>query len=704
MWLDANEIVDDKKTCTFLALVGPSAYQILKNLCSPALPKTKSYAELKKTLTDHYKPKPIIIAERFRFHKRNQNKSETISDYIVELKKLSSTCEFGAFLEEALRDRLVCGLTHEAIQRRLLAEKDLNFKSASEICLAMEMAMANTKELTNNASSGDSSVNKVSHFGKKKPYWKKKKNLESDGGKSTPSAGKKKCWRCGGHHDEKECKFKNEKCYKCDKRGHISAVCKSKSGGKSGKGAAHCVEDDSEDEHGMFTVYAVETDNAVHVDVELDGHKVNMQVDTGATVSIISEVLYNKVFKNHPLDPTTMSLKTYSGDKLALRGQFEVPVQYEGQRAKLPLVVVSGEKPALLGRNWLKAIKLDWGSIFSVRNEKQIDEILQKHKPVFQNKGTIKHFKAKLHVKENAKPVFHRARPVPYALKAKVEAEIDRLEKQGIISKVNYSEWASPIVTVPKIEEAVRICGDYKVSVNPVLEVDQHPLPSAQDLFATLAGAKIYTKLDLSHAYQQLLLDEESKKYLTVNTSKGLYQYHRLTYGIASAPAIFQNVMDQVLQGLDHVVWFLDDILIATSAMEEHLKILEEVLRRLEKYGICVKLPKCKFFESKVEYLGHCVDAEGLQPASEKVAAILQAPLPTCQAELRSWLGILNYYGKFLGNLATVLYPLHELLKKDCPWQWSQACEEAFHECKKTLMSSKVLVHYDSTKPLVEIV
>ena len=136
----------------------------------------------------------------------------------------------------------------------------------------------------------------------------------------------------------------------------------------------------------------------------------------------------------------------------------------------------------------------------------------------------MRHFQAKVTVAKDASPKFHRARPVPYALKSKVEEELDRLERDDIIEKITHSHWAAPIVTVPKKDGSVRICGDYKVIVNPVLEGDQYPLPRAEDLFATLAGGKTFTTLDLLHAYNQITLDPESQKLVVINTQRGLYR------------------------------------------------------------------------------------------------------------------------------------------------------------------------------------
>ena len=133
------------------------------------------------------------------------------------------------------------------------------------------------------------------------------------------------------------------------------------------------------------------------------------------------------------------------------------------------------------------------------------------------------------------------------------------------------SEWAAPIVPVPKKDERIRVCGDYKVTINQHLDVEQYPLPRPDDLFALLAGGQKFTTLDLTHAYQQLLLGDDARQYLTVNTHQGLYQYRRLPFGVASAPAIFQRAMDTILQGMRHVICYLDDILITGTDDDEHL-------------------------------------------------------------------------------------------------------------------------------------
>ena len=289
---------------------------------------------------------------------------------------------------------------------------------------------------------------------------------------------------------------------------------------------------------------------------------------------------------------------------------------------------------------------------------------------------------------------------MPYILRERVEKELDRLLSEGIIEPVQFSDWAAPTVPIVKEDGRIRICGDYRVTINHLSKLDSYPIPKASDLFAALAGGKSFSKLDLSHAYLQLVLDEESRKFTTINTQKGLFQYKRLPFGILSAPAIFQRTMDSLLQGIPQTCVYLDDILITGNTVEEHLKNLDEVLRRLQTAGLRLKSSKCLFMAPSVEYLGHVIDSAGLYPTKAKVKAITEAPTPRNVTELRSFLGLINYYGKFLPNLSSTLAPLYKLLQQNTQWQWCDQQVTAFNAAKEALQSSTLLVHYDGSKPL----
>ena len=219
----------------------------------------------------------------------------------------------------------------------------------------------------------------------------------------------------------------------------------------------------------------------------------------------------------------------------------------------------------------------------------------------------------------------------------------------------------------------MRVCGDYKVTVNRAAKLDTYPLPRIDDLFASLAGGTTFMKLDLAHAHQQILLDDDSKKFVVINTQKGLFRYNRLPFGVASAPAIFQRTIEGILRGIPHVCVYIDDILVTGKSEEEHLQTVDEVLSRLEAAGLRLKRDKCTFMLPSVEYLGHTISAEGLQLTTEKVRAIVEALAPQNVSQLRSFLLLVNYYGKFLPNLSSTLAPLYRLLEKQAKWIWSAA-------------------------------
>lgn len=311
-----------------------------------------------------------------------------------------------------------------------------------------------------------------------------------------------------------------------------------------------------------------------------------IEIDTGASLTILSECTLREQWPELTVLPSRIKLHSYSGEAIPVLGTVDVVVKYGDQTATLPLLVVKGEGPSLLGRNWLAVLRLDWHEIFWLHNA-SLKEVPDKHKAVFEpGLGKVTEYEAKILLDPGATPKFCIARSVPYFYQERVEKELDRLVEGGMLEPVEHSEWASPIVAVLKQDKpSVRICGDFKQTVNPVSKLDKYPIPKVEDLFAKLAKGKRYTKLDLSQAYLQVPIDEDSKRILVVNTSKALFRYTRLPYGVSSAPGIFQRLMENVLQGIPNVIVYIDDILLMGANEEEHLKTLSLMLDRLEKAG-----------------------------------------------------------------------------------------------------------------------
>ena len=208
---------------------------------------------------------------------------------------------------------------------------------------------------------------------------------------------------------------------------------------------------------------------------------------------------------------------------------------------------------------------------------------IQNHPNVFKpGLGTVKGITAKLEMKPNARPNFCKARPVPYALQEAVEAEYNRLESEGIVEQVEFSEWATPMVHAPKADGTTRSCGDYDVTVNPQLHVPQYPIPLPEDVFLKLRFDNLSLSSTLRVPTSSSLWVLKASSSFIINTHRGLYRYKRLPLGIASSPALFQRTMDIILRGLDHVAGIQDDILITGKDDDEHIKILDSVLSRLD--------------------------------------------------------------------------------------------------------------------------
>ncbi|XP_049886412.1 uncharacterized protein K02A2.6-like [Pectinophora gossypiella] len=273
--------------------------------------------------------------------------------------------------------------------------------------------------------------------------------------------------------------------------------------------------------------------------------------------------------------------------------------------------------------------------------------------------------------------------------------------REGVIEPVDCSDWATPLVPVHKKDGGLRVCADYKVTLNPVLMVDRYPLPTIQDVFANLAGGEKFSKIDLSQAYNQICLNEEWKPFTVINTHRGLYRYNRLVYGLSSSSGIFQRIISSLIQGIPNAQGFLDDIIVTGSNEESHLRTLDAVLNKLQKFGLRVKKSKCVFMADEVNYLGYIVSKQGIRADPSKIEAIKNMPTPSNVSELRSFLGMVNFYAKFVRKMSDHLHPLYELLKKGCKWEWRATCASAFERVKELLVDGAVLAHYSPRRTTV---
>lgn len=233
------------------------------------------------------------------------------------------------------------------------------------------------------------------------------------------------------------------------------------------------------------------------------------------------------------------------------------------------------------------------------------------------------------------------------AFQSEVTAEIDRLVSEGVLAQIENSEWGTPIVPILKKNGKLRVCVDYKSTINPFLKDIKCVTPNIEDIFAALSGGTHFTKLDLRNAYNQIEVDDASQSLLAWSTHKGVFACKRMSFGAKTACAIFQSTISKVLQGIPGCVCFFDDILVTGCTIKEHLKNLESVFSKLNAAGFKVNLEKSAFFQEKVKYLGHIIDANGLHKDIEKVKAIIDAPQPSNVTEVKAFVGLVNYYARF---------------------------------------------------------
>ncbi|UYV64395.1 K02A2.6-like [Cordylochernes scorpioides] len=693
-FLILEEAGDEKKKAYLLTLMGSKTYGVLKNLCSPILPKDKTFDNLIDILKRHFSPKRSIVVERFIFFKRMQLKEESISDYLVEIKRLASSCNFGNFLEDSLRDKMVCGLYNAKIQNRILSEGDISLAKVIEIALSMEAAEKNTKLF--HLEQGEDCVDKL----------RMERKVESNFQNG-------KCKHCGKQHKEL-CRFKEAKCFKCNKKGHIASICWSSRRNlrqhQNQPGNIHQIGDQEEEEEYVQKIISVtipeykinfaSSDPPYLMELKVEGNFIKFEMDTGSGLTLISEKDFKNSLQHLKLEKASIIVRTYDGTVVPILGKINVKVECQDITYKLRALVVKGEKRALMGREWINRLKLGCFAVKHMPVEITIEEILKENQALFvETTEPIKGFTFSVNMCD-VNPIFHKARPVPFAIRPAVTEALDKMVAKGYLCEVASSKWATPVVVVPKKNKEIRICCDFKVTLNKYLDTAAYPLPTQQDLFSTLAKGKYFSKLDLRNAYLQLEVDPGTRPLLTINTHKGLFRFKRMPFGLANAPSYFQSVMDRVLSGIGGVICYIDDVLIATASIEEHLALLKTIFARLAKYNIKLKKEKCLFLQKEIEYLGHLVTEEGIRPLDHKVQAIQKAKTPTNISELRSFLGLVNFYGKFIPNLPELLKPLHELLHKKRPWVWTKECGEAIDKCKNSITSERVLVPYDTTLPL----
>jgi RNase H-like domain found in reverse transcriptase/Reverse transcriptase (RNA-dependent DNA polymerase)/Integrase zinc binding domain/Integrase core domain len=297
------------------------------------------------------------------------------------------------------------------------------------------------------------------------------------------------------------------------------------------------------------------------------------------------------------------------------------------------------------------------------------------------------------HIETEGRPVAGKYRRLDPAKLAAAKQEFADMERQGIIRRSS-SQWASPLHMVRKPDGSWRPCGDFR-RLNLQTKPDRYTCPNIGDLTARLAGCTVFSKLDMRKGYYQVPVKEEDICKTAIVTPFGTFEFLRMPFGLRNAGQTFQRFMDSILSDLPYCFIYIDDVLVASASHEQHEEDLRQVLDRFQQHGLVLNVDKCTFGVEQLEYLGHQVSATGIRPLASRVEALRRFPQPATVGQLQTFLGMMNFYRRFIAGAAGVLRPLTDACRggQSEPLVWTEAMAAAFNDSKKAICEAAELAH-----------
>jgi Zinc knuckle len=532
-----------------------------------------------------------IVVDHYQFNNRNQAKSEKLTDYALELQSIAEHCDFGNFRDFALRDRFVAGIRNKHTRVALMSLDDK--KSYSEI-----VECAKKEEMIYNEACNISSAKKESNvdFVTNPRYQRNGNQVEKNfKGRLGPQRD-----RSGVKND---CRRDNL-CFNCHETGHFARQCNKANGGISytrqpgastSRGASRersrtrerSVPSNVNALGSLLELRDISTEELINrMDTEgefkseiqktklcVNNVLMEFECDTGSKFTLCSVHRFRKLFAGLKVEPCSQPLTVISGERFRVLGECKAKVMVRQIEYDLRMLVLDTSKDfiPLLSREWLDVLNPKWREAFKVNKmnfdvrldelrKRVLTEIKRDFLKVFDGDMTepIRDIRINVRMSPDAKPFVHKAYDVPFSLRQAVEKHIDKNVSEGVWKKCEYTDWASPMVTLRKPNGDLRCCLDGSRTINPHLEMHHYPIPRIDELLATKSKAKCFVVLDMRGAYTQLMMSEESKKLLTVNTIKGLYRYERMPFGLKPAAQIFQQQIDFILQGIEGVQAYIN--------------------------------------------------------------------------------------------------------------------------------------------------
>ncbi|XP_054289850.1 uncharacterized protein K02A2.6-like [Macrosteles quadrilineatus] len=492
-------------------------HQALCDAIAPEAPGDRSFEELSDILQNCLEPIPSVLANQNRFISKVQDTEEGISTYARELKRLAIDCDFKCYNCERsvcdmfLKMQFIRGLRDNEVRVRLLQEKGntQSFKEVVEMAISIEQSKLESYAIKPKYSHYVTDQTKdVNYVSKQSGLTSKSRNETKPHITFQDLRGK--CYRCGStQHKADTCKFKNEFCRKCNKIGHIANVCLTRNRVSNASESAYKlksnkidVEDDNDNVHEVYMMGTPNVNDKFIINVSIEGKSLNMELDTGAALSSLSYSDFLKLELNKRLFKTEVEMRTYTGEIIRPVGVCFVECKYRNFSFHGKLYVLKQNVDPIFGREWLREVKMDWADIklTDTNTSEELDKLLTNFQDIFKAEiGEINSEQGHIQLKEGAKPIFVKPRQVPYALRKAVEDELHRLESGGIISKVENSQWGTPIIPVKKPNGSVRLCADYKVTANKLILDEKYPIPRIEDIFTHMNKGNAIRRQDNLH-------------------------------------------------------------------------------------------------------------------------------------------------------------------------------------------------------------
>lgn len=705
IFLLASNITDgEKKRATLLHVGGLPLQEIYYNIpdVDQSGNDTDLYKIAIKKLDDYFSPKQSKTYERHLFRLLKQEPGEKFDKFLLRLRRQGAKCKFSNE-QDNLIDQIVEKCSSKELRKKILTlGDDVNLDQIVTSANAIEAVdrQLNGYDLPNQETP-ITTINKIAE--------------KSNNSKNNP------CFRCGkGNHtgDSDSCPAKSKQCLKCGFVGHFRSQCKTraskrkpaneitngnpskkfkftaKDGGNKLTTAANKDPIPIEKKSKTNIDYIFHLDDDTILTCNLGGVVIDMIIDSGSKCNILSDKTWNylkssrAVVRNQVANPGR-TFMAYGSDKpLTVIGAFDAEIGVRDQSQVATFYVIKDGTRDLLGKDTamlLGVLKLG----------------LEVNQVSVSNFPKIKDLQLNISIDKTVKPKTQPYRRVPIPLEDKINKKIDELVKLDIIEPIRKpSGWVSPIVPVLKPNNDVRLCVDMRCANEAILR-ENHPLPTMDQLLPKFNKARVFSKLDIKDAFHQVEISEESRDITTFITSKGLYRYKRLMFGISCAPEYFQKILESILLPCDGVVNFIDDIVVYGSNDTEHNHRLKRVLEVLRENHILLNQGKCVFNVSNIEFLGHELSAQGVKPLDKYRKVIDDFREPSTVEEVQSFLGLINYVNKWIPDMATKSEPLRRLLclklgkNADIKSQWGPEQNKSFQELKTALSNIQTLGYYD---------